>query len=105
MPYTPEVITALRRLIADTTTPYDFTDLSLDAYLTAHTGDLKLTAATIWREKAAGYAELVDITEAGSSRKNSDLYKRAKELAAELDPPTDPTVVGQGTRIRAITRS
>lgn len=104
MVHDEETILALRRLIADTVEPYDFTDEQLDGYLIRADSDLKIAAATIWREKAALYAELVDITEAGSSRKNSDLYKRALEQAEVLDPPVDPTAT-RGTVVRSITRA
>jgi hypothetical protein len=36
-----------------------------------------LTSATIWRKKAANYAHLVNVSEAGSSHNYSDLYKNA----------------------------
>lgn len=39
-------------------------------------------AAVVWREKAAKYASMVNITEAGSSRSMSDLQKNALEMAA-----------------------
>lgn len=82
---TPEEREALRRKggIVDDTDVY--TDDLLDEYLSATDGDLDEAAARIWREKAAAFAELVDISEAGSSRKNSDLYKNAMEQAAYFE--------------------
>jgi hypothetical protein len=38
-------------------------------------------SATIWDQKASSYAELVDVSEAGASRKNSDLMKNASARA------------------------
>jgi len=39
-------------------------------------------AADIWAQKAAKYAALVDISEGGSSRKNSDLQVNALRMSA-----------------------
>lgn len=37
-------------------------------------------AAVVWREKAAKYASMVSVSEAGSSRSMSDLFQHAKEM-------------------------
>lgn len=37
-------------------------------------------SASIWRSKAANYASLVDVTEAGASHKMSDMFKHAMEM-------------------------
>lgn len=58
-----------------------YSDVVLDAYILDAAGDLDLASVRIWREKASSYAELVDISEAGSSRKNSDLFKNANAQA------------------------
>jgi hypothetical protein len=52
----------------------------LDGYATA-TIPLSRAARDIWYQKAAGYADLVDISEGGSQRKNGDLHKRALTMA------------------------
>lgn len=54
-----------------------YSDSDLDLLIT-EAASLNGAAAVIWGEKASTYAELVDITEAGSSRKNSDLFKNAR---------------------------
>lgn len=54
-----------------------YTDTDLETFIDA-AGSLEAAAARIWGEKASAYADLVDITEAGSSRKNSDLFSHAK---------------------------
>ncbi len=41
--------------------------------------------ASIWREKAATYASLVDTTESGSSRSLSQLQKQALAMAEMLE--------------------
>lgn len=38
-------------------------------------------SATVWREKAARYSELVDVSESGASHKYSDLHKNALTMA------------------------
>lgn len=55
-----------------------YTDADLDIFITT-SGDLNAAAAAIWAEKAAAYADLVNISEAGSSRSNSDLFKHAAD--------------------------
>lgn len=42
-------------------------------------------SAVVWRQKAATYAELVDVTEAGASHKFSELHKNALAMAAEFE--------------------
>lgn len=49
-------------------------------------------AATVWREKAAAVAGLVDTTESGSSRRLSQLREGYLAMATA----TDPTQVGTG---------
>lgn len=76
-------ILKLRRLVSEPDTD-TYSDEELNSRLDED-GDINITAGTIWREKASTYAELVDISEAGSSRKNSQLYKNALEMAASFD--------------------
>lgn len=52
----------------------------LDGYATS-TLALSRAARDIWYQKAASYADLVDISEGGSQRKNGDLQKRALTMA------------------------
>lgn len=77
----PEAILDLRHKIGDVEAPQTYTDEVLSALLDAVDGDSDAVAASIWRQKAASYAEMVDISEAGSSRKNSDLFKNAQAMA------------------------
>jgi hypothetical protein len=62
---------------------YSNTDLEL--YLADAGDDFNLAAATIWAEKASAYADLVNMSEAGSSRSNSDLFTHAKEQQAHYE--------------------
>ncbi len=43
-------------------------------------------AATVWREKAASVADLVDITESGSSRRLSQLREAYLGMGTAVDP-------------------
>ena len=81
MPYSAEVYEQLRRATGENDVDSTYEDSDLDFYLDEAEGDIDGAAAKIWREKASNYAELVDITEAGSSRKNSTLYEAATKQA------------------------
>lgn len=80
-------LTDLRRRISepDETT---YTDAYLSTRIDAEP-DLDALAVLIWEEKASTYAELVDISEAGSSRKNGQLYKNALDMAAYYASKSD----------------
>lgn len=79
-----EFINRLRALTNASTTMFSDTDL-LDVLVDNTDGDgatnLNLATATVWEMKAGKYVELVDITEAGSSRKNGDLSAKALAMA------------------------
>lgn len=95
---TPEQRDELRRKTGevDSTT---YSDLALDQYIADAGDDIDLAASKIWREKASEYAELVDVSEAGSSRKNSVLFKNATEQAEfyEQSSGADTDVPAAGT--------
>lgn len=78
---TPETYERLRMLTGETDSDR-FTDVDLDQFLTDAQNDLNAAAAAVWRAKMNEYADLVDTSEAGSSRADSILYTRAKEMAA-----------------------
>lgn len=44
-----------------------------------------LASAAIWRTKAAAFSEMVDTSEAGASRKASDLFKNANAMAEHFE--------------------
>lgn len=63
-------------------------------------------AAKIWREKAAQYATLVDVTEAGASHKFSDLNKNALAMAAYWEGLVVPDAAVSGRpKVKKIVRS
>lgn len=68
----------LRRMVGETGTS-EYTNTDLEIFITEAEGDMNLAASRIWGEKASAYADLVNMSEAGSSRSNSDLFKHAKE--------------------------
>lgn len=102
-----ETIAALRLLIAEPTEDnYTQQDLSDRIDAAVDTGGLNLVAYKVWTEKAAKFASLVDITEGGSSRKNSSLQKQALTMVEHFEGllPVDSTSGSTGVRIRRITR-
>jgi hypothetical protein len=81
----PEDYVYLRRATGEDDPESKYSNTDLDVYIDAAGGDLDLAAARIWRNKMSDYADLVDISEAGSSRKNSDLFNHAREQADYFD--------------------
>lgn len=90
--FTAEERMQLRRMIGDATEPYTYDDTQIDAWLTATEGDARAAAASFWYEKSTEYSDMVDISEAGSSRKNGDLFKNAMALAKQFDDNDDNPV-------------
>lgn len=72
------------------------------------TPNLPNSAAYVWTIKAGEYAELVNVSESGSSRNLGDLYKNALAMAARYtsEGKTEEPVVDLRvrSRTRAITR-
>lgn len=87
MAYTPEQLAQFRRMIDDVSTPQAYTDEVLTAYLDDNGGDFRLTAAAVWREKAAKYVSLVDIQEGTSRRSLSAMLEHALAMAKDLEGP------------------
>lgn len=100
---TANEIAAFRLLIAepDETT---YTDAALADILDG-ASDVNSAAATIWTQKAAAAATLVNVSESGSSRSLGDLQKNALTMAqlfsaaVEKDPETST-----GIRVTRLTR-
>lgn len=94
----PEQIADLRRLIdqPDNTAPW--TDEVLSARIDALgvNPDIRSLAGSIWSEKAASYAGLVDVKEGNSDRKLSQLYKQALTMAEAFGADT----TGETTTVR-----
>ena len=96
-------IAELRRKISepDTTT---YSDVDLSNKIDAAQGDVDQVASDIWTDKASMYAELVDTSEAGSSRKNSQLMKQALDMANFYGSRNDTQLV-TGPTTRPIVRA
>jgi hypothetical protein len=56
----------------------DFTDAELSALIDAK--GINGAAADLWGAQTSATASLVDVTESGSSRKNSQAHDKAKEM-------------------------
>lgn len=78
---TAEQIARLRRMTGEVEPDSTYTDLQLGDIID-EVGELNLAASRVWGEKASMVADLVNISEAGSSRSNSDLFKHAKDQQA-----------------------
>lgn len=69
-------IAALKLLIA----PTDLTDDQIGAIFDA-SKNINEAASFVWQSKAAQYSTIVDVAESGSSRKMSDLFNHALQMA------------------------
>lgn len=99
---TEDDLARLRRMTGESDVDLSaYTDTELDQMLHALGGDLNLAASRIWGEKASQYADLVNTTEAGSSRSNSDLFTHAKEQQNYFNNLSDS---GEITTVSSTTR-
>lgn len=100
---TPEEISALKRRIGETTLSDEELGLIFD-----REGNLDGATGAVWEMKAAEYSELVNVSEAGSSRSLGDLYKNAVAMAKywrDSQHSITPIVpVARRTTTRAIVR-
>jgi hypothetical protein len=71
------------RLNVDESTETLFSDDSISALVDAL--GVNGASAAIWRQKAARFSAMVDVSEAGASRKMSGLYANALAMAREYD--------------------
>lgn len=100
---TAEEIEGLRLLVAepDETT---YTDAALGGILDAASSPNE-AAATIWTQKAAAAATLVNVSESGSSRSLGDIQKNALAMAKVFaDAIQADPVTSVGVRVSRITR-
>lgn len=100
-------IDQLRRMVDDRSAPFTYSDTELSDRLDADSAEA--VASVIWGEKAAAYADMVNMSEAGSSRNLGDLYKNALTMSthfAKLQSDEDAEAVApQGVVSRRITRT
>lgn len=104
-----DLIDRLRRMTGETEDNEGYTDTQLATILNENGNNLNSAAAVIWAEKASDYADLVNISEAGSSRSNSDLFKHASDqadrfqrLADAEDPVAAATAFSTTRRIERV---
>lgn len=77
---TTDEISALRRAIAEPANVDPYTDVYLGALIDLE-GSTDKAAASVWTQKAASAASLVDMSESGSSRKLSQLQDNFMKMA------------------------
>jgi hypothetical protein len=97
----------LRQMIGDVDSPQMFDDSQLLIWIDERDNDLNLTAAYVWGLKAGKYAQLVDVTDGGASRKMSQLQTQAikmQQFYASLVSEANPPVATDAPKTRAITR-
>jgi hypothetical protein len=80
---TPEQIAEVRENV-DEREDTNWADQAISALVDA-AGSVLSASAIIWRRKAAMYADLVDVSEAGASHAFSDLHKNALTMADKFD--------------------
>jgi ABC-type Na+ transport system ATPase subunit NatA len=95
----------LRRASNEPADDSDYSDAMLEAIL-QNAKSVPAAAAVVWREKAAKYAQLVDLQEGETRRNLSDLSGNALDMAKMFQSQADtkspgghrPTSVGRITR-------
>lgn len=80
-------IATVRRNVNELTDDNGYTDAVIGSLIDA--SGVNAASATIWREKAAGLVEEVDVTEGGASHRFSDLHKNALAMASSFDKLAD----------------
>ena len=82
----------------------DFTEAEMSALIDAK--GINGAAAELWAARASATASLVDVTESGSSRKNSQAHDKAKEMLELYTNlvEAEVTVGGRTARTRAMRR-
>jgi pectin methylesterase-like acyl-CoA thioesterase len=104
---TEEQISALRLMVDEEGDCGGWDDDKLAAAIDA-SETLNGAAARVWYLKAGSYANLVDVSESGSSRKLSDLHKNATEMGnlyAGLALAEDTASVVDAPVVRRIRRT
>ena len=102
---TPAQIAELRIMINQPENVEPWTDETLGMLIDAKQGDLQAAAYSVWEGKAAQVAHLVDISEGGSSRKMSDMYKNFLVIRDTFAPDDDGPGARRPPMTRAIVRS
>lgn len=111
MPLSDDQLAQLRRMIGEPNDAGGYTDTLLnagaEAYLKDGAYDLRSYAGSIWEEKATQVAELVNISESGSSRSNAQVFDHYMAMAARYGTSPIPSTAAtypMSTRIVRPTR-
>jgi hypothetical protein len=100
------IIDDLRRAANEPEGDSTYSDAQLEEILATAGGDVPGAAAAVWREKAAKFAELVDMREGETARDLSDMHGAALKMADMWDEQSaTPPVTGRVTTIGRITRA
>jgi len=97
----PELIAELRALVAEPDNEAPYTDDYLGALIDGKP-TLRAAARSVWQSKAAHFAHLVNISEAGSSRSMGDLYKNALAMAEVFNDDSVATASSAASTTRLI---
>ena len=105
MPMDAPTMATLRRYIAEPDES-SYSDAVLNDMFDANLGDVNVTAAEVWADKAGKAATLVDTSEGASSRKMSQVFAQAQRQAAFYADAASSTAAGstRGARTRPIER-
>lgn len=104
---TPEMVQQLRDAVDEQVDADPYSNPTMRSKIAAANGNVNAVAYYIWVAKAAALSSLVDISEGGSSRKNSQAYDAARRMVDHFQAyvPTDPiNIGGRISRTRAIVR-
>lgn len=77
-------VAEVRRLTNEPDDVPPYTDVILALRLDEEGGDIRRLVSSIWSEKAARYAELVDVQEGSSRRNLSSLYQQALAMSQQF---------------------
>lgn len=103
MAMSASALATLRRYIAEATEA-NYTDVILEELFLENGEDLNVTAADVWRDKAARAAALVDVSEGASTRKMSQVYTQAAKQAEFYGGSTTVAATTRSATTRAIER-
>lgn len=107
---TVQELARLRDMIAEPDQADGWDDARLEAFIARTlnangTTNLRAAAGEIWEAKAAELAELVDVTESSSSRRNSQYFDHAQKMANQYAASAvDVTITSTRTRSVAMRR-
>lgn len=96
----------LRRMVDEPADSSKYNSAKIAEIIQSNNSDLNLAASQIWTEKAAMYAQLVDMQEGESKRNLSDLNQNALRMAETFRKLADSGSTGvRPTRIGRIFRA